>query len=458
MNISLKKTCQWFFAITFGLPLCAYIALIIINLGEQDLSASSSDKYDNIKQWGDNVGDDNAYIYALGFTSATPMIKGKELARLIIANDTDWPQMVNEQAKDKNITVTDSDELRQICFRRDNKLCKADRKRQIYYYNSSKAKQLVHDNKELIANYQQLITLPTWQEVAIDTNINIYYGQMLSAQRLYLMTVLQKINTVEVQTTKNLLEMDIRFWRMILSETHHLITKTIAKAAIERHFVSVQQALLTRTVNEKLALVPDSWLQQISKAERDFTKPLIGEWAYQQNLHKNIEFYEDEELLVNITSMALSPLFKMNNSLNLSSQYYDIFAQYSLLKYTTMENAVSHLEVEIQQQQQCQFKYDALGFLYNPIGKLILCFQQPNLAGYVIKIADLEAIRRLTLLSFELDVEQYSAEELKAVVTNSKYNNPYTELPFNYDPDAKTLNFIGFQSDEFTSDRVIIAL
>ncbi|KGJ87458.1 hypothetical protein [Thalassotalea sp. ND16A] len=461
---SIFKVVKWFCLIALGLPLFFYLLWIAINIADQDYSQSSIAKIKTIQQLPTNVRADNAHSYALGLSSETPLKTGMELANAI-AKQTNFSAAVATTTDAKTIRIINEDEIKQVCFRQDKKFCQADKSRPAFYVNSAQVTQLLAENRKIIANYQQLINFTYWQETAIASNVTMSYRRLLVSQKLYLMVVGQKLALVDRHITKSLLDMDIRFWRMVLSSTNSLMTKMICREAIERHFLLLQQLLSPLADEHRQALIPEMWRTMISDDERSFTKVMLGEWGNLQKLLSSLDTYQDSDIFEQLSTfeqlgtLALKPLFKVNATLNRHGNYLDVYSQQSSLDYSVMKHSLAVPVNSVVDSCPKQFSASYVYWLlYNPVGKIMSCSNPTSLAEYIIRVTDLEAVRRLTLLSLELDIEHHNAQQQQHIVNETELRDPYTEQVFVLDRINQTIGFIGFQTPGFSSDRIEISL
>jgi hypothetical protein len=82
--------------------------------------------------------------------------------------------------------------------------------------------------------------------------------------------------------------------------------------------------------------------------------------------------------------------------------------------------------------------------LYNPVGQMILRIEDSSsYVNYVLRAASIEGVRRAALLAFQLHANGAAAEAIGSLVSQSDLRDPYTEKPFEWNAERRSVAFTG---------------
>ena len=82
--------------------------------------------------------------------------------------------------------------------------------------------------------------------------------------------------------------------------------------------------------------------------------------------------------------------------------------------------------------------------LYNPVGNMILFMENGgSYVVYTLRTASVEGTRRAALLAFQLHANGVAPEAVGTLVAQSDLRDPYTDKPFEWNPERHSVIFTG---------------
>ncbi|MEE2002089.1 hypothetical protein QWY20_11550 [Alkalimonas sp. MEB108] len=212
---------------------------------------------------------------------------------------------------------------------------------------------LIGQHQALLDFYRQLQQFSYWQEPVPAQPDNLpSYQPLLNAQRLQLLLAWQALQQDDLATARQLLDDDLKFWRLVIANNQLLLSAMISQTAVQRHFAFGQMMMQSISVEQQAALLPEGWLVPFREAELNAKRVYAGEWLFGTNIMH--EMWQQEFTSTGSTRMehlmmrALNPLFLPQASAN---DYAELLLA-----------CLSH------QGQQAIAWYH---WFYNPLGKLL---------------------------------------------------------------------------------------
>ncbi len=278
----------------------------------------------------------------------------------------------------------------------------------------------------LVNRYAQLIDYSDFSE-ATQIKFNSPLPPLstpLRAQRMFLLTQWLQNNTNFVST----LNKDLNFWRMLLENSHLLITKMIANAAIHNDIQILSYAIQTGYLNKNQLTALNKHITELTQNEKSLYP------TFQSEMRGTMDFLE---------------IYKSENHDFIGQLLYQPQATLNL-HYTTNIKPLKQIDkIDSRTFYQSyssstwpeQPKSKSAISFYNPTGKLFLKTHFAPLVyqDYFARMHDLNAM--LVLLNLRIVLALNDDQNIVSVVNNSTYKNPYTLKPFDYDAEANTIGF-----------------
>jgi hypothetical protein len=280
----------------------------------------------------------------------------------------------------------------------------------------------------LLARYQALIRRPHWFEplsFRTDEPIPPYNGP-IDAQRMTLIRLHQALRRGDTAGVREALQADLLFWRRMLVSTDSLIGKMIAVAGIRNHFTFANLALRELPPLRASELMPPSWQEPLSDAERSMWRAMAGEYVFVQQMVESIadgdnvlvpqEYGNPLERLFGRMARRIQPPRLANSRASLYASVAREFAA-PLGQYEKALAAVLHDNQEAD---------DAEGA-----------------ARYAMRVGSVEGMRRATLLVFELRRRAVPPAAVAGEVAESQWRAPFDGKPFEWKGEEQAIVYQG---------------
>lgn len=423
-------------AALFVLFIVVVLAFVVINSSDKPPSQTALEfqqAYDNRKPVSEA---DNGYIYLAGFDAASdeaPEAVGakrikfsKDFIKGLESNNKDIfrAEYNPEEAFIKEVkTVFDQCAvINKVCIEEINK-------------NSARIVEWSQAEALIGGRYTKLITHSSWLElVPMDMNLPTpTFGLVLKAQRLAFIQELAASEPQHPDRVVELLNKDLRFWRVVLRDTDMLIGKMVAAAAIKNNFLWTNQFLLSLDQNKRSSVIPSVAQQTFTDEELSLRRSLIGEWiftskAYDKTEKMHLNKFPDK--------LASDLLFKRQDTINRSATAFKNLIDAQNTSIADFETGVTAQKTS---NQQLNSTYSSFSYYlmnpYNPVGKILLAVAAPAYDNYSARAKDLEVFRRGLLASIE-----YMKSESGA---NIQYSSPYKTKPFVINQQERTITVNG---------------
>ncbi len=444
----------WLAVAALGCIICFYLALLYINRADEPPSPAARQLASVIASRPVVADSDNAYVYLLGMTvpeDQAPAEWGQrrmDWAREVTAGtaqgETDgqyleWPGLNYDSWRAKGSLFV---ELRENCKTPDPECLGW------IENNSQRIRDFALRHHWLIARYRSLQNYESWREITpYDLRLPFPgYSEVVSLSRLYYANWLASADRND-ESVVQALDNELRFWRRLLTDSDVLVSKMFAVVGVH-HTLEWAAAIYSQ-----LRSVPfdegrsHSMHIPLSEKERSMERAMAGEWEFVQ--HNIDALYELEQYgepaakvwLKRQEWRVLQPLFKPQATYNqfateVLAETVALNQPYELLP-SALEAFDQAASCEKRQRQGLCFS------MYNPAGRMLLSVFTTDVSGYGTRVADLEGLRRLVLLTADLYANDVSLSEVAEAVTASAWNNPYTNEPFEWEAAEQRLIFRG---------------
>ena len=232
---------------------------------------------------------------------------------------------------------------------------------------------------------------------------------------------------------RDLLARDLRFWRRVFESSDTLLTKMIAKAAIDRHFSLGNLVLRSLPPDRVVDAIPEEWRAPVSDSERSMLRCMVGEWVFTSALLRHVaDDYaatNEDSVLASAQNRLAEPFFQPQATINAQADYYSRFAAFLNVPLDRYEAAVGRT-AELAQQT---FPPRSV---YNVMGQILIGMGLASYEGYARRIGDVEGARRAALAVVTMRAASVAPHDILAALATSPLRNPYTGRPFEWDGEA----------------------
>ncbi|MBC9249561.1 hypothetical protein A9179_04630 [Pseudomonas alcaligenes] len=438
--------------LTATLLLLSYCALLAINWHDEPVSTQAQTLIDSYNARPIPADQNNAQLYLLGF-SAPPGQSPIKLGQNRIAwmrwalqqpNRAELLELEQQRPTPFTARTTSFSNLLDACESSSSE-CGA-----LLIANEPVIDEWLQHEHFLLERYQGLLTRT---DIYDPLPYDIFsgtpdYPTVFSGQRLLLTRAWLASRLGHAEQARHLLEADLRFWRMALAKADILLPKMIAVQAIKRHFIWGNLTLRQLPPKQLQAAIPACWQEPLSTEERSMRRTLSGEQSFSSRLivqMKNGEFsgfHSDggpplqQRLLYSWGLPFLQPQASNNQN-----------ADFLLATEKTFSVPYEQLPKALEDVPTFQSKRRH-NYLYNLTGNLLAAeLGDDGFANYLMRVYDLEGIRRATLLLAILRSENVSRQDVASSAQQSELNNPYTAAPFTWNATTGELNVQGLSSN-----------
>ena len=451
----LLRLLKWTFALLLGLPLLAYLALLLINWNDQPPSAEALEMQRILAERPVPADEDNAHVYLLGILAAegvSPVELGRKRLDWIETaaatqgrNDGKWPEEPLWQTRPEPAAIRPAS-VQTLIDR-----CKAVRSgcKPDFASNVQLLGDWLKNEDWLLERYQALIDrdasyLPA---EALDIRLSLPpYQHALEGQRLLLVKAWLHADKGEINASRTLLAQDLHFWRMWQASADNLIERMIAVAAIRQHFQ------WGRTVVDLggPAVIPENWISSFSHEERSLQRTFAGEWQYSNSILRMIEHDpvgEEQGYGSALLSRLGAPLFQPQDIANRHATALLQIQKLNGAPLNEMRKESTAMREHWERRATRGFPY--VDSLYNLPGQMIERLRDDSAwIGYAGRVSDLESIRRASLLLVRAVAEKIPDERMAEYVAGHELIDPYSEEPFGWDAEKGVLLVPLLQQDE----------
>ncbi len=328
--------------------------------------------------------------------------------------------------------------------------------------------QWLDDEAWLLERYLTLTRYTEWQDPPFLNILEVplpSYSLAMDGQQLLLARCLLLAAEKKATETITLLEEDARFWRRLLATSDLLITKMIAAAGLRKNLMLGNLVLLRLHAAAIKPDLPPSWSGALSGAERSLRQSLAGEWSYadaglrhmKATRFQSAEYVDGEPRFAHDDGLVVALLMALFQTQDSSNQQAAAFAAMA----NRLDVPFEQLEAAARQAKQAdQAKQTGLPplRLYNPFGTLLLNIESPDYSNYALRVADLEGLRRATVLAAQLRAAGLPAAEVPAALPKSPLRDPYSNQAFTWEADSASIVFTGRQEGPRARHLVSYAL
>jgi hypothetical protein len=389
---------------------------------------------------------ENAYVYALGFNvprSDDPVEVGARRMDWIISFGTTGtpsqpdPAGVREPFADS--ASAEALRLKEACSEEDRLACAREFRATAPAWRPNNSEELA------LRRYRQMLALRAWREVVpLDLSAPLPpYGDVIQAQRLYAMQLLQWARAGQLDEVRTALDTEFEHWRAAQTAAQTLIPKMIAVAALRNHFFFAT-VLLGELPRESFARVmPAGWEREFSRQELSMELVMAGEYAFVRHLcvltrdgrHSPVGSDEERGPLAKWIKARLLGLVQVQAMANVyaerQARLVESFAVPTERYALAEQSFLAYLQTE-----------DRSSSLHNPARAFFL--DQDDGTGnldYPFRVASLEGMRRGALLTLQLRAAHADPARMPAALAATPLHDPLTGKAFEWNAETRSILF-----------------
>jgi hypothetical protein len=294
----------------------------------------------------------------------------------------------------------------------------------------------------LLDRYETILQMPRFEE---NQEFDAYtplppYGLVMQAARVRLADSYQNAPT---STFLADIGADIRFWRLMLRDGQSLVAKMVALAGLRNDTSFLSTLIRSRPLsNDELAQIA-SILAPLSEDERDIGETFLAEMR--------ISLMSAKPFAVVMDGPAWINRLALQENATINENYIGLWVPLRLRAAMSAEEFYRGLG-------QADLSNPVRLFpppLYNLGGKRTLNWagSQVGFQGYISRVHEQDG--RIALVLLQAEIAASPDRRVEDVVQSSRYRNPFTGEPMNYDRDEQT---IGFDCLSNSDDRCMLRI
>jgi len=445
----LKSLLLWFLSAAVILVILVVSTVMFVNRKDQEPSPAALSLKKIAASQATVADQDNAFVYAMGFLAPEDSDAGEigsarvQWLRGFVAkaNSEEFPKIPGEEGVLAKARSAEFRQLASVC-KESNRACADAIER-----DPARIRGWASSESKMIDRYQGLLAFRQWRELwPSDLRaLTPHFAEILDGQRLMLLKAWLMAGNGDAAGSKRLLERDLQFWRMTLAESTSLISKLIAASAIEQHFKMGNLVLRRLPPASVTRGIPEGWVEPITVRERSMMNVMANESAFSERylgsaLKSGAWFETDDETGSESlgTRLAARFLFQPQATVNINANRLHAVAELFERDYAVVPAAADDLQASKEFRQK---EFTELG-IYNFMGDLLANLSEPEMhVKYGFRIANLEGVRRISLLASQLRSIGVNEKDLPQSLYKSGLRDPFDGSPFNWDAKEKSLVF-----------------
>lgn len=296
--------------------------------------------------------------------------------------------------------------------------------------------------RDLLDRYETILQTPRFEE---NQEFDAYtlippYGLVMQAARVRLADSYQNSPTSAFLAD---IGTDIQFWKLMLRDGQSLIAKMVALAGLRNDTTFLSTLIRTRQLSSDQLAQIASILEPLSDDERDIGETFLAEMR--------ISLLSAKPFAVVMDGPAWINRLALQENATINENYVGLFVPLRLrAAMSAQEFYRGHGQTDVSNPVRL-FPPP----LYNLGGKLTL-----NSAGsilghqdYISRVHELDG--RISLVLLQAEIAGSPNRRVEDVVRSSRYRNPFTQEPMNYNQTEQT---IGFDCISNSDDRCMLRI
>ena len=376
--LSLIKAFKWLLVTLLALPILLYLFLLLANLVDEEKSERTIAYEQFLAGEGAPADKDNAYVYLMGLSENSD----KDLFTL---GQERIAFLENKELAKKGL---EQKERLTIDFQGFNKLledCPTEKSLTLACQQSLLSKQtqisdLLKAQQLLLSRYQQVFKLNAWREhLPQDIEMlgsGLDYQQINSVNKLALLAMWQQVQQGESKSALRQLQQQLSFNRMVLASSNVLISKMMAVNAVKHDLTWAEFIIKQAHGQDDSVTIPQALLAPLSDEELSLANVAVGEWQFAKSMFATLS--NDEQLSGRMVEFFLLPLLKDNATANLHAEVLAI--DFRVTEGISPCKPIAELNIA--------------EFIYNPLGKILICSGYGHVDDYIVRLNELAALQQ----------------------------------------------------------------
>ncbi len=306
----------------------------------------------------------------------------------------------------------------------------------------------------LVDRYEDLLAHREWIEPAGTTRLSPWtvVGPLTAGQRIWMVRAWSAAADGDVALVRQLLNEELAFWRRMLANSATMTGRRLVAERLIDHFRL--GAIVLKRLPDGLAAeaIPPLWRAPLTAEELDMRRAMVSEWleaiAWVEQLARGADPASGAQSAQargfgeRVGASLFRPLVKVQDFAN---RYALELAQLHSLLNVPVEAYPDAVELA------GDYRINAWSggvhrVLYNPGGRSVLAILDPvvqALARHAAYAADVEGIRRATLLASEMRSAGITDGRGAVLLGPAELYDPYTGAPFLFEQATGALVFEG---------------
>ncbi|MEK6551752.1 MAG: hypothetical protein AABZ50_08985 [Pseudomonadota bacterium] len=307
------------------------------------------------------------------------------------------------------------------------------------------------ENRELIARYRSQYRYPHFREMIIpELSSPLPRYAHLPHDLVRAVIGREAVRGNDAGVVRALAE-DTRYWRLVLREGRHLLSKMIAAK-----YISDNARLASEIISSRPLTRPDldtlgGTFAPLDADELSLQSALHAEFASARRLFSTLlpRFGTTECWERFARCMSSKLVYQPDATVNLMYMHYKTGIAATRLpgpEYTSyMENRPPRGE----------FSLWRWHLVYNPAGKYMMHVGRPLFEGYSGRLRNLDGLLRLVQLRIDIRIAALPDSKIEALLAASRHKDPYTNKPMKWDARTRSIYFMGMRRSDLETPPLL---
>lgn len=284
--------------------------------------------------------------------------------------------------------------------------------------------------REQLKRYADLIDMKAYKG-ATQLDINSPYVGIGSTQQLKRIFLADAYINQSSDVYLQYWGQDFKFWRMVLAESHLLITRMLSIASVTNSVDSLSTAIRQGALSPQQLIQIQRQIKPLSKSELDMGTTFEYEFKY------GVSWFDAAEHQGGIGNLIENALYQPKATQNLNYEYITK----RLIQVSALDSKGFYLQVTGKDpvvKFTKPFNWSPTT-LYNPVGKQLIGYAIPAYNDYISRAHDLNGM--ISLLKLQIEITVKPNQKIENIIQSSQHTNPYTGDPMMYNKDTNSIYF-----------------
>jgi hypothetical protein len=281
----------------------------------------------------------------------------------------------------------------------------------------------------LLARFERVLDEPRFEETQeFDFHMLPNYGPLLTTSRIRLA---ESFREADSSRTLQVIGEDVRFWKRMLDGEQTLIAKMVALAGLKTDTMYLSALIRVRQLDEAALRQIPVILAPLTESERNIEETFMAE------LRLGLLSEQGFRAVTGAGSLSRRLLSQDNATVN---EYYTTLTL--PLRLRASLSAAAFYRQKSQERVRFSTSFMPTS-LYNLVGKqyvrIAVALALDPWQNYIARVHDVDG--RIALVLLQSEIELNGGGSVEEAVKASRYRNPYTGQPMDYDSKAGTISF-----------------